>query len=457
MGSKTSNLFAEFKPVSLSEWEEKMIKDLKGKSIESLNFKPEFDLSDKAYYHPSEFSNHASSVGSDLNADNNDWSISQTFVDTNSKKTNFEILKVLNEGVSGLKITITEDSNFQLLFNEVLIEHIFTHIICLSTNDYKRFVQYLADTNTKVSMIEMPFLTKGLDKGTLTLNQLDIDNFVSDSAMYCTKNLVIDGYCFCQFGASTAQELAIALSQLNEYFQRLSNQKIHVERLHEKIALHLGITDNYFVNISKFRAVKELVLQLQEQWSMVTDTMPWTSGETVLRHMAVNDRHNNVLRQTTSAMAAVIGGVDQLVIRPYSELTENDKDLSNRLSKNIQLILKEEAFLNQVIDPGAGSYAIESLTNQLIEKAWDYFLQIENEGGYYDAIDNGFIHSLIEKSKKEMINDLSNGAKTLLGVNKFQNSAENWREPADVAMGPNTDFKSFSAFNLESHFENPEV
>jgi len=454
MGSKTSKLFTEFKPVSLSEWEAKMVKDLKGKPIDTLSFKPEFDLSDKAYYHPSEFSNTTYSKGSVLNADNNDWSISQAFIDVDSKSTNQEILKVLNEGISGLKITLTEHSNFQLLFNEVLIKHIFTHIICLSSQDYKRFVQYLADTNTKVSMIEMPFLTEGLTEGTLKLNQLDIDNFMLDSEAHCTKNMVINGYSFCQFGASTAQELGIALSQLNEYLQRLDNQNIAIEGWHEKIAMHLGITDNYFVNISKFRAIKELVLQLQAQWNMATDLMPWTSGETVLRHMAVNDRHNNVLRQTTSAMAAVLGGIDQLVIRPYSELTENDTELSKRLAKNIQLILKDEPHCNQVIDTGAGSYAIEALTDQLIEKGWGYFMQIENEGGYYDAIENGFIHALIEKSKEAMVSDLNSGNKTLLGVNKFQNSTEAWIKPSSKAEHIDTDFKSFSMFNLESHFEN---
>ena len=453
MESNHANLFQEFKPVSQSEWEEKIEKDLKGKGLSSLQFKPEFDLEAKANYHPDEFTEQQYSNGNILNNNNNDWAISQAFSDSNSKETNSAILKALNTGCTGLKIYTSSTTNFQDLFQNVMIAHVFTHVIIESSSDYKRLLAYLDTVNEKLSIIEMPFLTSGLNIGALKMNQLEIDNFIEDSANYCIKNVIIDGHAFCQFGASTAQELGITLSMLNECFQRLMNQEIAPKHWEDKIAIHLGVTDNYFVNIAKFRAIKELILQLKAQWNLNVDSMPWVSAETVERHMAINDRYNNVLRQTASAMSAVMGGISQLIVRPYSKVTNNDAALSARLSKNIQLILKEESYLNQVIDPSAGSYVIESLTDQLITRGWEYFRDIEKEGGYYDALESGFIHSQVEASKNEQIAAMNKGEKTLLGVNKFQNSNETWQSTTSTKTPENIDFKAFTVFNLESNFK----
>lgn len=457
MEGKTPNLFSEFKAVSNAEWKTKLEKDLKGKPMTFLEFKPEFDLNAKAHYHAEEFTNQSFSKGSQLNKDNNDWAISEAFIDIDSKITNATILKSLNEGISGLKIRITDATNFDFLFKDVLIEHLFSHLVCESIDGFKKLINYLKVNNTKVSIIELPFLTKGLTEGTLDLDQLYIDNYIKESADFCSKSLIVDGVSFCQFGASTAQELGIVLSQLNEYIQRLTNQNVDIDCWKDKIAVHLGITDNYFVNIAKFRAIKELVLQLQSQWEISIDTMPWVSAETVARQMTVNDRQNNVLRQTTAAMSAVLGGVDQLVISPYSKVSDNDTELSARMAKNIQLVLKEEAYFNQVIDPSAGAYAIESLTDQLIEKAWDYFMTIESNGGYYDALSNNHIQQMIDISKKSQIEALNSGAKTLLGINKFQNGTETWRSVNVTTTKTSNDFTCFVPFNLEQNFEKQTV
>ncbi|MFK8039474.1 MAG: methylmalonyl-CoA mutase family protein [Crocinitomicaceae bacterium] len=456
MGDITANLFSEFKAVSNHEWKTKLEKDLKGKPISSLHFNPEFDLKSKANFHPEEFVNQTYSNGSQLNNDNNDWAISESYIDLNSTETNKAILTSLNEGISGLKITISDSTDFETLFNNVLIEHLFVHIVCTSKDNFTDLVAYLKTNHTKVSIIEMPFLSNGLINGTLSLDQLFIDDFIEQSAEYCTKNLIIDGLSYCQFGASSAQELGIALSQLNEYIQRLSNQKVDDQFWQEKVGLHLGVTDNYFVNIAKFRAAKELVLQLQSQWEIDSNIMPWVSAETVNRHITVNDRQNNVLRQTTAAMSAVLGGVCQLIVRPYHEVTKNDEILSGRMAKNIQLILKDEVYFNQVIDPSAGAYAIESYTDQLIEKAWEYFLIIESKGGYYKALSDNTIHQMINDSKISQTQLLNSGTKTLLGINKFQNGAESWQStsPATENKG---DFNGFSPFNLEQNFEKQMV
>ncbi len=457
MGSKKTNLYKEFKNVTLSEWEAKIEKDLKGKSKDILYSRPEFDLKTKAYYHPDEFLNQSYSKGSLLNNNNNDWAISESFVDNDSKSTNSRILKALNEGTNGLKLTITSKSKVDVLLDKVLLEYLFVHIICTSEKECDKLIQYLDKIGGKVSIIEMPFLTSGLDRGRFDLNQLNIQNFIKETSKYCIKNIVINGHVFSQYGASSAQELGIVLSQLNEYFQILSDKEMPLELVTDRIGLHLGVTDNYFVNIAKFRAIKELTLQLLDQWQLKTDTMPWLSAETVVRHISKNDRYNNVLRQTSSAMSAALGGVNQLIISPYSEVTNNDFQLSARLAKNIQLILKEEAYLHYVIDPSAGSYAIESLTDQLITKAWEYFMMMEKGGGYLKSIFDGTIQVMINESIRTQTEALNKSEKTLLGVNKFQNKTESWisgHNQNDIIDG---EFKGFNYFSLEQNFEKQSV
>ena len=303
----------------------------------------------------------------------------------------------------------------------------------------------------------MPFLTYGLKKGQFKLELSNLEKFITDTSEYCTKNIFINGADFCHYGASSAQELGITLSQLNEELQYLSDQEVNNDSFKDKIAVHLGVTDNYFVNISKFRAIKELVLQLFTQWGLKTEHEPWVSAETVARHISKNDRHNNVLRQTSSAMSAVLGGVNQLIVNPYSEVTGNDEELSSRLAKNIQLILKEEAYFHHVIDPSAGAYAIESLTDQLIEKAWSYFMKIEENGGYLKSIKDGTILEMLESSKTLQIEALNSNQKTLLGVNKFQNSAEQWYVHEKEGNSEDFDFQSFDPFILEQYFEKQSV
>ena len=147
MGSENANLYASFKPISLAEWKAKIEKDLKGKPLDTLHFRPEFDLDIKAYYHPEEFVDQAYSKGANLNNDNNDWSVTNAYVDTDSKTTNSAILKALNEGVSGIKITLTSNSNLEVLFSDVLIEYLFTHVVCKTLSDCERLIAYLKAIN----------------------------------------------------------------------------------------------------------------------------------------------------------------------------------------------------------------------------------------------------------------------------------------------------------------------
>ena len=455
MGDNKTSLFSEFSGVDFETWVKKIEKDLKGKPIDSLYFKPEFDLEAKAYYHPNEFTNQVFSNQSNLKNNNNDWYITEQIVDKDSKTSNAIILDKLNRGATGVKIVLTENSNFEVLLKDVLLEYVFSHFVLNSITQCLSFSEFIKGKKIVHCNLELPIFTKGLSKGhfdfsaneILKLNKTDLGRSIN-----CFS---FNGSDFGDFGASTIQELALILAQAHECFQMHQSNDIDIKTIGESIALNVSINSDYFVNIAKFRAIRELMLQLYDQWAIDKTNLPWINGITGIRNISKNDRHNNLLRQTTEAMSAVLGGANSILVSPYSAVTNSEIELSERLSRNIQLVLKDEAYFDKVIDPGAGSYYIEHLTDQLIDKSWKLFMEIESKGGYYAAIKSNDIQNIITHNKTIMREELNNNAKTLLGVNKYPNGTEKWQNSIPEEVNNTGEFEAFQVFRLENHFEKP--
>ena len=118
----------------------------------------------------------------------------------------------------------------------------------------------------------------------------------------------------------------------------------------------------------------------------------------------VADPYINLLRTQTEAMSAILGGTDSLTVNTFDIATCPPDEFSERMARNQQLILKEESWFGKVVDPAAGSYYIENLTSLLAEETWKLFLELENKGGFLEALDSGFVKSLIENTVAGEIN-----------------------------------------------------
>jgi methylmalonyl-CoA mutase len=147
-------------------------------------------------------------------------------------------------------------------------------------------------------------------------------------------------------------------------------------------------------------------------------------GQTTSINKSVIDSYTNMLRSTTEAMSASIGGCNSIVVLPFDHVFKSSTDFSRRMARNQQLILKEESYLNKVADMAAGSYYIENTTTTLCEKAWQQFKNIESKGGFIECLKTNMIQDLIEKDAELLINQLTEGKLVLVGVNKFQNKSE---------------------------------
>lgn len=209
------------------------------------------------------------------------------------------------------------------------------------------------------------------------------------------RSIRVNGLNFRNAGSGPVRELALAISMAVEYLNLLTDRGISPETAAKTLRFSFATGTSFFMEIAKLRAARLL-------WSVVCEKFGIT-GKNVSR-MEINsvtaislsngeDRYKNMLRTQTEAMSAVIGGTDSLTVLPFESPFNRPGEFSERIARNQQLILREEACFDRVIDPSAGSYYIETLTSLVAEKAWDLFLETEKNGGFLAALNSGLIHS----------------------------------------------------------------
>jgi methylmalonyl-CoA mutase len=146
----------------------------------------------------------------------------------------------------------------------------------------------------------------------------------------------------------------------------------------------------------------------------------------------VYDPYVNLLRTQTEAMSAILGGTNSLTVEPFDIVFRQPDEFSERIARNQQLILKEEAYFDKVADPGAGSYYIETLTNLIAENAWKLFLEIEEKGGFLACLKTGYIQKKLTDSAEKRVSDVASRKAILLGTNQYPNIREKISESVDL-------------------------
>jgi len=186
------------------------------------------------------------------------------------------------------------------------------------------------------------------------------------------------------------------------------------------------VGSNYFMEIAKLRAARVLWTTLIEPYKPTCDGAFQISINTVASswNKTLYDPYVNMLRSTTEAMSAALGGADSIALKPFDIAYKQEDEFSSRINRNTQIILKEESYFDKVVDPAAGSYYIENLTNSIIESAWKLFQDVENGGGFTALIENGKIKAEIEESARKRDMDIATRKYILLGTNQYPNLNE---------------------------------
>ena len=263
-------------------------------------------------------------------------------------------------------------------------------------------------------------------------------------------------------GAYIVQELGYALAWGNEYLQEMVDAGVDVDLAAKKIKFYMGISENYFMEIAKFRAARLLWAQIVKQYEPKCDCAckMVINASTSTYNQTVFDSYVNLLRSQTEAMSAALGGVHSLVVTPFDAPYEKPTDFSERIARNQQLLIKEESHFDRIVDPSAGSYYIEHLTDALAQEAWKLFLKVEEEGGFLEAVKKGTIQEDINATNVKRHGDAAKRKEFLLGTNQFPNFTEKSEGKAPVASSEcvathagDADVPALKASRLASDFE----
>lgn len=222
-------------------------------------------------------------------------------------------------------------------------------------------------------------------------------------------------------GASISQELAFSLAMGNEYLVRLGEMGLGPGEILPHMQFRFSVGSSYFMEIAKLRAARHLWSGILQAWSDAPQELPPMFIESITSHwnQTLYDPHVNMLRGTTAAMSAILGGTDSLTVTPFDLPLEGPDGFSARVSRNTQIILKEESHLDKVADPAAGSYYIENLTDTLITGSWEIFLLTEKKGGFHQCLVGGFIQEEVKKTASARTGNLASRKEMLLGTNHF--------------------------------------
>jgi methylmalonyl-CoA mutase len=263
---------------------------------------------------------------------------------------------------------------------------------------------------------------------------------IGDIIEYTAKNMPkfnsisISGYHMQEAGANQALELAFTLADGKEYVKTAIAKGMDVDDFAGRLSFFWAIGMNFYLEIAKMRAARLLWCRIMKGFnaknpkSLMLRTHCQTSGWSLTEQ----DPYNNVVRTTIEAMAAVFGGTQSLHTNALDEAIALPTEFSSRIARNTQLIIQEETHITNVVDPWAGSYMMEKLTQDMADKAWAIIEEVEAMGGMTKAVDSGWAKLKIEASAAEKQARIDSGKDVIVGVNKYKLAKEDSIEFLDV-------------------------
>jgi methylmalonyl-CoA mutase len=248
------------------------------------------------------------------------------------------------------------------------------------------------------------------------------------------NSISISGYHIQEAGANQTLELALTLADGREYVRTAIAKGLDVDAFAGRLSFFFAIGMNFYLEIAKLRAARLLWHRIMQEFkpkeakSSMLRTHCQTSGWT----LTAQDPYNNVVRTTIEALAAVFGGTQSLHTNALDEAIALPSEFSARIARNTQLLIQNETHITSVIDPWAGSYAMETLTQQMADAAWQILEEIESMGGMTKAVQSGWAKLKIEASAAEKQARIDSGEDVIVGVNKFQLAEEAPIETLDI-------------------------
>lgn len=436
------NLFSEFRPATAADWEEKARKDLRDTPLEDLNWHTYEGITIKPYYTKEDIQHlpFTAQKPGDFpfmrghSTESNKWlNIQEIKASGNGKAAIDKAADALTRGANGINFIVEQSDLFDQIY---LISQIDLTKFPVSytltdkpdvflTKLYAKFEKHgISQHDLKGSVKFTPMTSHGELSQKENKAIINVLNLTKDSTNF--YGLTVAGTDFSSIGASVTQEVAYTLSAAVAYITRLTNAGETIESVLRNMQFTVSSGTNYFFEVAKLRALRLL-------WAAVVEAYqaePALAAKLRIHSVTSSwfqttlDPYVNMLRVTTEAMSAVIAGCDTLTVSPFDSTFRDSDEFSERIARNVSIILKEEAYLDKAIDPAAGSYYLELLTNELASKAWDLFKEVETKGGFEAAYESGFILGSITEISRKKFKAIATGRDVLVGTNKYPNPQE---------------------------------
>lgn len=445
MSASKNKLFSEFSPSTAQEWKDLIVNDLKGgdynkkmlwKTNDGIEIEPFYTLSniEQLEYLNSNINEYPFVRGN--KSTENDWTICQTVEVKDLKEANLKAHNYLKNGVQGIEFKLDFLSSYEeleILLSNLPLTEMYLHF--KGSHSYSILFDllktYCNNNKIETSLLKGSFnfdpfsyyLLHGEFYNSFEDNMNELFYLLKNVNTYFPKVKVVNvnGNIFSNAGSTITQELAYTLSIAHEYLLQMLEKGLKVEQILPHFRLTFGVGSSYFPEIAKIRTARLLWSQIAKEYASPELSKIEIHSETSMWNKTIFDYNNNILRLTTEAMSAILGGCDSLNTLPFDSTFQQSDNLSERVSRNIQHIIKEEAYFNKVADPAAGSYYIETLTLNLAQNAWNLFVEIEDKGGFRKLLETNFIFDEIQKVAKIKDANIANRKTTILGVNQYPN------------------------------------
>lgn len=427
----SKSLFNDFEAVSSKAWKQKIQVDLKGADYnDTLIWKNNESIDVKPFYHSDEFNVLPEVSPSKATR----WKICQAIEVSNAKLANTKAIDAIERGAESIQFLINaEDVSIEDLFQNIDLGEIIVEVKCnfLSEEFIKKISSVIA---YKVKQSKASFHTDiigHLAKSGNWYNNLKDDHLKFEAIVKQTSQLSVNLDLYQNAGASIIQQLAYGLAHVNEYLNHLENV-IASETLQSlQITFNVSVGSNYFFEIAKLKALRLLWTTLASEYNIKTNCKIIATPSR--RNKTIYDYNVNMLRTTTECMSAVLGGANSICNLPYDTLYHQPNEFGDRISRNQLLVLKNESYFDKVNNPSDGSYYIESLTQQLSEKALSLFKNIETNGGFLNQLKDGTIQRKIKESAAKEQADFDAEKLVLLGTNRHPNPADKMKNELEIS------------------------
>jgi methylmalonyl-CoA mutase len=418
-------VFEDFKKDNYAAWSRRVEQELKGKTPSDLEWKNEDGLEIEPYYGADGAARLFPVISS--RKEDSSWDVFEPIEVTDVKAANARALHALANGATGLCFFLPEKigaADLSLMLQEIALPYIQTGFVvspafyadfCLFLAEYVRQRGY--DPAQVKGYVQADFNRVPEEELPGMLQELVYHVPACAAALKGMRLFVIDVASYREAGCTAAMELGILLAWFCEWLEAAEGMGIPYDKISSLWQINLGNSGDYFLELAKYRVSNFLLSRVASRYGLFKPA--YLMGNTALFNKSIIDPYNNLLRATSEAMSAVSGMCNGLQAHPFQGTEGREQQALDRIYRNIQLILRHEARLEWPEDPAAGAYYPEELSYALADKAWDYFLDIQKEGGLIMSLKSGYLWNSIAAAALQKAEGIKKRRIFQLGVNQY--------------------------------------